>query len=211
MSPTSILKKVAMAITGLALFLFVIIHLAGNLLMISGPDAFNGYSDKLHSLGGLIYIAEVGLVVLVAMHAATAIRVTRENRSARPQRYLASATAGKATFASRSMAFGGLLLLAFLIIHVRAFRFGNASGPGGLWGLVVTTFKNPLVVGFYVVSMMALGLHLSHGIESALQTLGAQKPRWREPLLVVGRLAGWAIALGFAALPVWAYVAARVS
>src|SRR5262245_20593666 len=110
MKLASIAKKAAMALTGLGLFAFVIMHLAGNLLIFNGPDAFNGYSEKLHALGPLLWLAEAGLVLFFLVHAYNGVRVAIENRRARPQRYHVRATAGEATFASRTMVVSGILL-----------------------------------------------------------------------------------------------------
>jgi succinate dehydrogenase / fumarate reductase, cytochrome b subunit len=202
---TSILKKVAMAITGLGLFVFLIAHLSGNLLILMGPEAFNAYPVKLRELGPLLYAAEAGLAAFFVLHIYSGIRVTLENRKARPERYEVANTAGEATLASRSMAIGGVLLAVFLIIHLKMFKFSSWDVPNGLWGLVVDTFGNPLWVAFYELAMIALGLHLSHGFSSAFQTLGALKPRWRPRMRQVGFALGWALAIGFMILPIWSH------
>lgn len=206
MKLASILKKTAMALTGLGLFGFVVTHLAGNLTIFGGAGSFNAYADKLASLGPLLWAAEVGLVILFLVHAYSGIRVTIENRRARETRYQVKATAGEATIASRTMAIGGVILLIFVVLHVRMFKFGDHSGPDGLWGLVIASFQDPLIVAGYVIAMVALGLHLSHGFSSAFQTLGASKPLWRPRLRRLGTGLGWLIALGFAAMPIWSYV-----
>lgn len=206
MNLTSILKKAGMAITGLALFGFTIGHLAGNLLIFKGAEGFNAYAQGLANLGALLYAAEVGLIIFFVVHAYSGIRVSIENRKARSAKYIAKTTAGQATLASRTMAVSGVLLAIFIVLHVRMFKYGDHTGEGGLWGLVIRTFQDPLMVAWYTVAMVALGLHLSHGIASALQTLGALKIGWREPLKKIGLGIGWAIALGFASLPIWSYI-----
>lgn len=207
---TSILLKVLMALTGLAWFGFLISHLLANLLILKGtPDGLNDYSAGLAKFGPLLWVAEAGLIVLLLSHIGSAIMVTRKNKAARPQGYAASAKVGEASLASRTMLFGGLLLLAFLVIHVRMFKFGDWSGGDGLYGLVIRSFKNPLIVGFYVASCLALGLHLSHGVASAFQTLGLLKPSWRPKLREIGFAVGWTMALGFAMLPIWSFFFAK--
>jgi succinate dehydrogenase / fumarate reductase, cytochrome b subunit len=206
MKLTSILKKVAMALTGLALFGFLITHLAANLLIIKDAGEFNAYPEKLRAFGPLLWVAEAGLVAFFVIHAYSGIRVAIENRRARAQRYQVNKTAGEATFASRTMVIGGLILLIFLPLHVWMFKFGDWSGPMGLWGLVIDTFQNPLMVLWYEIAMLTLGFHLSHGLSSAMQTLGAQKPTWRPRLKRVGFGVGWLLAIGFAILPIWSYV-----
>jgi succinate dehydrogenase / fumarate reductase cytochrome b subunit len=129
-----------------------------------------------------------------------------ENRRARPVDYHAKATAGGATLASRTMAIGGVVLAFFVITHVKMFKYGDQSNAEGLWGLVVHTFHNPLVVAWYLLAMGALGLHLSHGFSSAFQTLGAGKPAWRTNLRRAGFALGWLIAIGFMSFPVWSFL-----
>jgi len=201
----SIIKKVVMAITGLAWFGFLITHLAANLLIYQGSDTFNAYPEQLRKFGFLLYVAEAGLVVLLAGHVFAAIKTTAENKRARGAPYAVRSTNGRATFASRTMVFGGLLLLVFLVLHIKTFKFGDWSGPNGLWGLVVETYKSPLIVAWYVLALIALGLHLSHGLASSMQTLGLGSPIWRRRFALIGFLAGWLMAGGFMSLPIWCY------
>jgi succinate dehydrogenase / fumarate reductase cytochrome b subunit len=204
----SILKKAVMAVTGLAWFLFIILHLTGNLLMWLGPETYNAYAHALVS-NPLIYPAEIGLLVFLGLHVYSALRVTRENLQARPQPYAYKvANPGGSTFASRTMWYGGVILLIFIVIHLFMFKFGNQTGEHGLWGLVVRSFKNPLISLFYILVMVPLGLHLSHGFASALQTLGSL--RWRTALRKVGAVLGWALATGYILLPLWAWFFAEV-
>lgn len=207
MNLTSILKKLAMAVTGLGLFLFLVTHLSGNFLLLKSPpgQSFNAYSDYLHSLGLALRFAEGGLVILFLAHIYSGIRVALENRRARPARYTVTARRGEATLASRTMAIGGLILAAFVIIHVKTFTFGDTSGPGGLFGLVMRTFESPWIVAWYTVAMFALGLHLSHGFGSAFQTLGVVKTVGRLRLRKFGLALGWIMAIGFASLPWWSH------
>jgi succinate dehydrogenase / fumarate reductase cytochrome b subunit len=207
---SSILKKVVMAITGLCWFLYVIIHLAGNLFLYAGPEQYNTYAEFLLSIP-LIIPAEIGLLVLLVLHLASAWRVTRQNNAARPQAYVYKvASTGSSTFASRTMWYGGVILLLFIIIHVWTFKFGSHAGEHGLWGLVVRSFKNPWISAGYIIAMLSLGLHLSHGFSSAFQTLGALPPRWRSGLQKTGLVLGWVLAVGFILFPLWAFFFAEV-
>jgi succinate dehydrogenase / fumarate reductase cytochrome b subunit len=206
MTYASIFKKAVMAITGLGWFGFVIGHLAGNLLIYQGPEDFNAYAAFLEGTGKLLYLAEAGLIVLLLGHVWMATKVTFENRKARQGAYAVNQTNGKASVASRTMAVAGIILLAFIITHVNMFKFGNRGGEDGLWGLVIRTFQDPLMVTWYVLAMLALGLHLSHGFGSALQTLGVVRPSLRAKFKTVGYVAGWAIALGFISFPVYAFI-----
>lgn len=202
----SILKKVLMAVTGLLLFGFVIGHLTGNFLLFKGAEEFNAYAEFLHSLGGLLIVIELGLVAFFVAHIYLGIKATAENRSARPDGYNSTARAGESTFASRTMIVGGIILMVFVVTHVWSFKYGDHSGEGGLWGLVVRTFQNPLIVAWYLLAMVALGLHLGHGFGSAFQSLGALKPHWRPKLKSTGYVVGWLIAAGFASMPVWSFL-----
>ncbi|MFO0724216.1 MAG: succinate dehydrogenase cytochrome b subunit [Myxococcota bacterium] len=205
----SILKKTAMAVTGASWFLFLIAHLLGNFTLFNGTDAINEYSHNLHKLGPLILVAELSLLVLMLLHVVSAFQVVMGNRRARPISYGMSRSKDKATLASRTMQIGGPILLLFLIVHVRAFRFGDTSGAGGLGGVVMKAFADPMVVAFYMVALAALGLHLSHGLGSAFQTLGLSRPKLRENLNLAGVIVGWALTAGFMALPIWGFMMSR--
>jgi succinate dehydrogenase / fumarate reductase cytochrome b subunit len=206
----SILKKALMALTGLMWFGYIILHLLGNTLLWAGPATFNGYAKFLTS-NPLIIPAEILLVITLLVHVCTAWRVTNENNAARPQPYAVKVpSSGSSTFASRTMWYGGVILFIFIVIHTWMFKFGDHSGEHGLWGLVVRSFKNPWMTLFYLVAMVPLGFHLSHGFASALQTLGTLQPHWRPFLRTGGQLLGWLIAAGFMLLPLWALFIAKV-
>jgi succinate dehydrogenase / fumarate reductase cytochrome b subunit len=158
----------------------------------------------------LIYPAEIGLLVFLLVHVFSAWRVTNENNKARPQPYIMKTTPGNSSFASRTMWYGGVILLLFIIIHVWMFKFGDHAGEHGLWGLVVRSFKNPLITLGYILVMIPLGLHLSHGFASALQTLSALQPRWHAGLRQAGKILGWVLAIGYILLPIWALFIAEV-
>jgi succinate dehydrogenase / fumarate reductase cytochrome b subunit len=210
MKLSSILKKAVMAITGLCWFLYLLLHLAGNFSLYAGSESYNAYAEFLLSFP-LTIPAEIGLLILFVLHLASAWRVTRENKAARPQAYVYKISGtGNSTFASRTMWYGGVILLLFLIIHVWMFKYGDRTGQQGLWGLVVRSFKNPLIAVWYIFAMLPLGLHLSHGFASAFQTLGMLQPRWRLGLKKTGQVLGWVIAVGFILLPLWAFFFAEV-
>ncbi|WP_089718445.1 succinate dehydrogenase cytochrome b subunit, partial [Candidatus Entotheonella palauensis] len=191
---TSILKKTLMAVTGLVWFLFIVGHLMGNLLLMVGPETYNAYAKALVS-NPLIYPAEVLLAVFLLVHIFTAYRITNENNEARPNRYMVkAASTGSSTFASRTMIYGGAILFVFLILHLIMFKFGDHEGEKGLWGLVVSWFHNPWVVIGYIIAMIPLGMHLSHGFASALQTLSAIQPQWYKGFKQAGQALGWLLA-----------------
>jgi succinate dehydrogenase / fumarate reductase cytochrome b subunit len=203
----SIFKKALMALTGLGLIGFLIAHLAGNLLIYGGPQHFNQYADMLET-NPLLIPAEIGLLGIFLYHIFLAIKLTLENNQARPVGYQDKRTAGESTLASRTMMISGVIVLIFVIIHVRTFKYGenHINSQTVLWELVVKSFKDPLVATWYVVAMIVLGFHLSHGTSSAFNTLGWLKPGWRKPLRRAGQIVGWAIALGFAAFPIYVQI-----
>lgn len=210
MTMPTILKKALMAITGLCWFVYVVLHLLGNLLLWAGPETYNSYAHSLVA-NPLLIPAEIVLVVTLLAHVVTAFRVTNENNAARPQRYVVkAASSGSSTLASRTMWYGGVILFIFIVVHVWMFKFGDQSGLHGLWGLVVRSFKSPLISLGYILAMVALGFHLSHGFASALQTLGVGLPQWRSGLRTGGQILGWLIAVGFILLPLWALFIAEV-
>jgi len=192
---SSIGKKVQVALTGLLLCGFLVTHLAGNLLMFRGPEAFNHYSEALRA-NPLLPLAEILLAWLFLVHALVAVWLTYQNRRARPVRYERSAWVGGRTIGSATMIYSGLLLLAFLVVHVKTFRI---DFPGGsLYDWVLTRFANPYYSLFYVVAMAALALHLSHGFQSGLQTFGVNHPRYTPWIKAFGLVFAVAVTGGFA-------------
>lgn len=172
-------RKVVMALTGVILFGFVLGHMAGNLLLYAGPDALNAYAEKLRTVPAALWGARALLLVSVLLHIWAAVSLTRSNRGARPKGY-ARRDDRAATYASRTMIWSGPLLALFIVYHLMHFTWGNAHGSfvhGNVYHNVVSGFQNPLVSGFYILAMLALGLHLYHGVYSATQSVGVNHPR----------------------------------
>jgi succinate dehydrogenase / fumarate reductase, cytochrome b subunit len=170
-------KKVVMAATGILLLGFVFAHMAGNLQMFIGADAMNRYAAFLKSTGELLWVARLGLLGAVVLHIIAAVQLTRLNAAARPQEY-AKREPQVSTLASRTMRWGGFLLLFFIVFHIGHFTTGTfhpAFSHTGVYGNVILGFRSPWVVAFYVTAMAALGLHLFHGAWAAFRTLGLQK------------------------------------
>lgn len=213
MPSTSIGTKVIIAFTGLALFGFLIAHLAGNLLLLAGPEAFNAYSHALIS-NPLIYLAEAGLAAVFLLHIWKTVRNYLRNRAARPTAYAVKKPAGhtsRKSLSSTSMIVTGSTILVFLVLHLKTFKFGayyDAVEPGvrDLYRLTIEVFQNPLYVIWYVVAMIAVGMHLRHGITSALQSLGAIPSHMTRRVLALGAAVAILIAGGFAMIPVWVYL-----
>ena len=167
-------RKVVMAVTGVILFGFVLGHMAGNLLLYAGPEALNAYAEKLRTVPAALWGARAVLLLSVLLHIWAAVSLTRSNKQARPKSY-ARRDDRAATYASRTMIWSGPLLALFIIYHLMHFTFGSAHPSfdhGDVYHNVVAGFQNPLVSGFYIVAMLALGLHLYHGVYSATQSVG---------------------------------------
>ncbi len=201
---SSILKKVIIAVTGLFLALFLVGHLAGNLLLLVGAGKFNEYAEFLMNKPFLVISAEIGLIVFFLGHLYLTLKVTFENSEARGgEGYANKVIAGDSTFASRTMIWSGAIVATFIVLHVWMFKYGDHEGPGKMYGMVMRAFANPAIAGAYVLAMIVMGFHLSHAIASTFQTLGLLKPAWRRPSRRVGQLIGWILALGFAFLPLY--------
>jgi succinate dehydrogenase / fumarate reductase cytochrome b subunit len=170
-------KKAVMAVTGLILIAFLISHVASNLTVFDGPTHINAYAAFLRDLGPLLWVARAILLLAAVLHIVAALQLTRRDRAARPARY-AAYTPQAATIASRTMRWGGVLLLAFIIFHILHFTTGTlhpAFVPGNVYANVIRGFQVPWVALFYVVAMLALGLHLYHGAWSSFRTLGVNR------------------------------------
>src|SRR5258707_8660776 len=176
--------KIVMALTGVILFGFVIGHMLGILQVYLGPEAFNAYAASLRALGHgtLLWVARGGLLRAALLHIWSAWRLTVMNNAARAVGYR-EIERRESSYASRTMRWSGVILLLFIVYHLMHFTFGvRAVHPDFVRGAVyhnfVTGFQNPLVSGFYILAMFALGLHLYHGAWSFMQTLGLSHPRY---------------------------------
>ena len=203
-------KKIVMAVTGLIGVGFVIGHMVGNLQVFEGAEKINAYGRFLHhTVGTELWLVRLVLLAAVILHVVAAVQLTRRAQVARPQGYR-QRTPQVSTWASRTIRWGGLLLLVFIVLHilhftVRAFPGYEAmdrTGSVDVYANLVTAFRNPWWTLFYVVSMIALGLHLYHGVWSSLRTLGQAKPSTnplRRPVALALAALIWA---GFTVVPV---------
>jgi succinate dehydrogenase / fumarate reductase, cytochrome b subunit len=185
MSPATLLastiaKKVVMALTGLALFGFTALHIASHFLMFKSPVEYNQYAHMLQTNPPVLWGGRLFLLACVGLHIWAATSLTLANNAARPVGYRANATEAS-TYASRTMKWSGPLLLLFIVYHLLHFTVGSAH-PNFVRGEVAqnmaTGFSNPVVLGFYLVSMLALGLHLAHGVSSMFQSIGLSHPSY---------------------------------
>jgi succinate dehydrogenase / fumarate reductase cytochrome b subunit len=216
--PHTLSRKNLMALTGLFLCLFLVIHLFGNLQLLLPPEVarwqFNFYS-KLLSENIFIELVSYVLFASILAHAIYALVITIQNRRANGKRYEYDRRSVSSKWDSRSMGLLGTIILVFLIIHLRDFwyqiQFGHVpldkDGQKDLYNLVVTVYRDPWYVLVYVLSMAALGYHLRHGFFSAARTLGLYNSRYVNWI----RLAGWVysvgISAGFALVPIYIHFA----
>ena len=211
---SSIGSKFLIAFTGLSLLVFLIAHLAGNLLFIAGPDAFNDYSHKLIS-NPLVYFAELGLLAVFVLHIFKTVGMLVDSYGARPQRYAkrkwakAKNERSRKSVASTTMILTGTITLLFVVTHLLTFKFGpyyeTPDGIRDLYRLQVAVFSNPLYVAFYIVAMGVIVFHLWHGVSSALQSFGIDSPTWTPRLKWLGRGLAVLLGLGFAILPIYTF------
>lgn len=215
---SSIGSKILIALTGLALAIFLIGHLAGNLLFLVGPDAFNHYGHTLTS-NPLVYVAEAGLIAVFLLHIVKTVAGVLANRAARPERYAKRAWAktkngvSRKSWSSTTMILTGTITLLFVVTHLMTFKFGTVyttpEGIRDIYRLQVEVFSDPLYVTFYLVAMFIIFSHLWHGLTSAAQSLGAAHPQWTPRVLVAGRLLSAVIAGGFFIIPIFTFFVSR--
>jgi succinate dehydrogenase / fumarate reductase cytochrome b subunit len=202
---SSIGKKVVMAVTGLILFGFVIGHMIGNLQVFLGAKELNDYSIFLHGFahGAGIWVARAVLLASVVLHIWAAYSLTVMNRAARQVGYR-EWKARESTYASRTMRWSGVLLLAFIIYHLLHFTTGTLHPdfvPGDVYHNVIVGLRQTPAAIFYIISMVALGFHLYHGSWSMLQTLGLNHPRWNKLRFAVSVALAAAVVVGNLSFP----------
>jgi succinate dehydrogenase / fumarate reductase cytochrome b subunit len=202
---SSVGKKAIMAVTGLILVAYLITHVLANLLVFAGPDRINRYAAILHSTGGALWAARLVLLAAVVLHIVAATQLALRRQAARPVAYAMGRAPQVSTLASRTIRWGGALLLVFIVFHILHFTLGTLH-PDFVeldpYHNVTTGFHNPLVALFYLLAMAALGLHLYHGVWSSGRSLGVSPPNphplRRQLALVLGGL----IWLGFTVIVV---------
>lgn len=179
---SSVGRKLVMAVTGIVLFGFVVGHMIGNLQVYLGPAALNHYAELLRELGhgGMIWLVRGVLLAAVGLHVWAAVTLALENRAARPERYRRLRYEAS-DYASRTMIWSGPLLAAFVVYHLLHLTVGSVHHDfvaGDVYHNVVAGFRVWPVAAFYIACMLALGLHMYHGVWSMLQTLGLEHPRY---------------------------------
>ena len=213
---SSLGKKYVMAVTGGALFLFVVGHLLGNLQFFLGPEVINRYGHFLQANQEILWPARLGLLVMVALHIWSAVKVSAENRAARPVPY-ADWHPTVASYASRTMLMSGLIIGAFVLYHLLHFTVQTKSinftgqdfvalrdteGRHDVYRMMIAGFQVPLVSGFYVLAMALLCLHLSHGIGAMFQSLGWKDEVYGPWIDRSAKMLAWLIFLGYVSIPI---------
>ncbi len=191
-----------MAITGLGFCIFLVSHLAGNLIIYAGNDAFNSYAERLHTLGPLLILAEIGLLFLGVVHISTGAFLFYQNFRARPRKYKKKKNAGGRTIGSSTMPYTGLLILIFIIFHLIDFHFVEKADRS-IYQIVLETFSNPGYTIFYILSMVVVAVHVDHGFWSLLQTLGINNLECMPILRMVSSAFSLFVGIGFGSLPVF--------
>ena len=207
---SSLGSKYLMALTGLGIYLFVIVHILGNFNLFLGQDAMNSYAVGLRSIpfGGL-WVARLGLVAIFVIHIVTAIRITAANKAARPEKYAKPNTV-QASLASRMMPQTGIVILAFLIYHLAHYTwrvvsyngpYTDSLGRDDVYTMVVAGFQQPVISAFYILATILVGFHLSHGAKSMFQSLGLNHPKYQSFINFFPPFVGWVVALSGACIP----------
>jgi succinate dehydrogenase / fumarate reductase cytochrome b subunit len=203
-------RKILMALTGIFMVLFAVVHLLGNSSIFAGQNGINAYAEHLHSLGPLVWVFRLGMLALLLVHVVFGIQLTLENSAATPQDY-AIVKHVRATLSSKNMIWTGLLIAVFIIYHL--LHFTVRATPGLVMGvdaqqrfdvftMVVSSFSGPLNVLVYVAAMVVLFLHLFHGIQSFFQTMGWSNSCTLPAITKAGRLVAAVLLIGYVSIPV---------
>ena len=214
---TTLIKKILMALTGLFLAFFLIIHLLGNLQLILPDDIartqFNAYSKIISGLS-IIKLVSYVLYASILYHVFDALWITIVNWKANDKSYKSDNRAEVSGWISRNMGILGSIILIFLIIHFKdywyVYKFGelpmDAEGNKDLYQIIVDSFSVLWYVILYVIAIMALGLHLVHGVSSAFRTLGVYHAKFIKWLKYISYLFAIMITIGFAIIPIIIYI-----
>lgn len=205
-------KKQMVGVAGVGLSLFVLMHMLGNLLIFVGPEAYNSYAHKLTS-SPVIYILEAGLLGILLLHMIMTIVLVLRNKTAKGRSYAVSPSKNTASFASKTMQYQGIVIVLFIVWHLIQFKFGthydithHDTEMRNLYQLVMEVFAQPVYVGLYVFVLILLGLHLSHGLASSLQTLGLNGEKYDAKVKCAGKIYAAVVTLGFLSQPLYVFL-----
>lgn len=209
---SSVGKKYLMGLTGLIWAGFLLTHMIGNMLILVGPDAYNSYSYAL-TTNHLLLFAELGLVAALAGHVILAIALSVRNRASRPQRYAAAGSRAKgSSLNSRTMIIHGTIILVFVILHLATFKYGTSYETvvenvkmRDLHRLVIEVFQQPGYVAWYVVALLFLLAHLSHGFGSMFQSFGLLHPSYQGLIKKLSWTYAIVVVAGFLIQPLYVF------
>ncbi|MBW6509366.1 MAG: succinate dehydrogenase cytochrome b subunit [Desulfuromonadales bacterium] len=213
-------RKILMAVTGLLLIAFVTVHLIGNLSVFAGPDSINAYAKALQDLGPLVWIFRLAMVALFAIHITFGIQLYFENKAATPEPYAIEKTL-VTSFSAKTMIFTGLIILAFLLYHLLHFTLQvtnpsisaanlplDAASRLDVYSMMVLSFQKVFIALIYIVAMIALLLHLAHGISSWVQTFGLSTGPSQDKVISIGKVLAIVYGLAYIAIPL--FILARI-
>lgn len=204
---SSLGRKIVMSLSGFFLITFLLVHLGVNLTLFIGADTFNGASHFM-ATNPLIQVMQYVLAAGFIVHIVMGIRLELKNRASRPIKYSKNNAAANSGWTSRNMIYTGFLVLLFLVLHLKDFfveiKFGEVHDD---YQLVTQLFTNPIYVIIYVVAFILLGLHLSHGFQSAFTSIGARAPKYLKFIKNLGMAFSYLIALGFSVIAIYFYFA----
>lgn len=206
---SSVGRKILMSVTGQLLIVFVLIHLIGNSTIFFGPNGINAYAEHLHSLPPLVWGFRLVLLLVVGVHIIYGVQLTLENKAANPGAYAVKKNL-KATFASENMIWTGLAILAFIVYHLLHFTvrvtpdivigLDSVNRPD-VFNMIVTSFSNGLIALVYAAAMVMLFLHLSHGIQSFVQTMGWNNEKTLPALGTGGKVVAAFLMVAYISIP----------
>lgn len=205
---SSIGKKFVMALTGICLILFLIIHLINNLTLYGGPDLFNTVVKNLESIKPFVRVIETILAIIFVFHIFNGVRLWIENKKARPVSYAVNGSSKNTDLSSRTMIVSGSIVFIFLVIHLRtfwvSFNLGHPLAEShNYYDIVVEAFRSPVYSGLYIIAMILLGFHLNHGFQSLFQTFGWNHKKYFNFIKQVGFVYTLITVIGFASIPVY--------
>ncbi len=201
---TTVGKKAIMAVSGLILFGFVMGHLAGNLQAFEGREKMDAYGVFLRSLPAALYAARFVILLAVTLHIITTIQLARLKQTARPVAYVKKNNAA-ASYASRTMYWSGPIIAAFVVYHLAQFTYRVTDTrfiEGHIYDNLVITFQQWYISAFYIIAMVLLGIHLSHGFWSMFQSLGIVSPAYSVYVKRLAQALAVVITVGFISIPI---------
>ena len=207
---SSVGRKIIMALTGIVLIAFICVHLLGNSSIFIGPDALNAYAQKLHSLGPVVWIFRLVMLFVFVVHIIFGIQLSLENSAAKPEKNVQIKRL-RTGFAAQTMVISGLVLLAFVVYHILHFtvrvpgmgvyEMNPATDMVNVYTMVVSGFHQAFTVLLYVVGMIFLALHVSHGFQSFWQSLGTNNDRTLPAFVSISKVFAVIVLLGYSSIP----------